>query len=108
MPTLNKTPHRPKRLTKSHKVERDTGEQWRQGKTAAQRGYGYKWQKARAGYLKKHPLCRHHEERGKLVLANVVDHIIDHKGDMKLFWDSSNWQPLCKQCHDIKTASENK
>jgi hypothetical protein len=38
--------------------------------------------------------------RGKLELATVVDHIRRHRGDMNLFWDSSNWQPLCKRCHD--------
>jgi 5-methylcytosine-specific restriction endonuclease McrA len=26
--------------------------------------------------------------------------------DQQLFWNSENWQPLCKVCHDIKTASE--
>ncbi|WP_144469068.1 HNH endonuclease signature motif containing protein, partial [Bacillus pumilus] len=29
-----------------------------------------------------------------------------HKGDKKLFWDSSNWQPLCASCHNRKTAKE--
>lgn len=38
--------------------------------------------------------------------ATVVDHIIPHKGDQYLFWDRSNWQPLCKLCHDRKTATE--
>ncbi len=23
-----------------------------------------------------------------------------HRGDRKLFWDSGNWQSLCKKCHD--------
>ena len=39
--------------------------------------------------------------------ATVVDHIIPHKGDMDIFWDEDNWQPLCKRCHDQKTATEN-
>jgi 5-methylcytosine-specific restriction protein A len=39
--------------------------------------------------------------------ATVVDHIIPHQGDMTLFWDAdSNWQSLCKTCHDRKTATE--
>ncbi|MFR3634507.1 MAG: HNH endonuclease [Sutterella sp.] len=29
-----------------------------------------------------------------------------HKGDMALFWDQSNWQPLCHTCHSKKTARE--
>ena len=68
--------------------------------SAAKRGYGYKWQKARDAYLKKHPLCVDHERRGYVEPATVVDHIIPHSGDMTLFWDSSNWQSLCKVCHD--------
>lgn len=62
--------------------------------------YGYKWQQARAGYLRKHPLCAHCRKQGRITPATVVDHITPHKGDMSLFWDSKNWQPLCKACHD--------
>ncbi|WP_309242099.1 HNH endonuclease [Paenibacillus sp. S150] len=29
-----------------------------------------------------------------------------HKGDMELFWNEANWQPLCASCHGIKTAKE--
>lgn len=39
--------------------------------------------------------------------AAIVDHIKPHNGDMSLFWDSDNWQPLCKWCHDnVKQALE--
>ena len=80
---------------------------WREGLTTAQRGYGGKWQRARLAYLAKHPLCRMCEAQGKVTAANVVDHIVDHRGDMKLFWDSEgNWQPLCTPHHAEKTASE--
>jgi 5-methylcytosine-specific restriction protein A len=41
-----------------------------------------------------------------VVAATVVDHIVPHKGDKVKFWDSSNWQSLCKRCHDAKTATE--
>lgn len=70
-------------------------------KSSTQRGYGSKWQKAREGFLRRHPLCKDHEKRGQVVQATVVDHIVPHRGDMAIFWDSSNWQSLCKQCHDI-------
>lgn len=63
--------------------------------------YGYRWQKARAAFLKKHPICAEHARQGQTVIATVVDHIVPHRRDMKLFWDSSNWQSLCKPCHDI-------
>jgi len=74
--------------------------------SASERGYDSRWQKARLAYLKKHPLCAECERQGKLTPATVVDHIQAHKGDKKLFWDRTNWQPLCKRCHDIKTAKE--
>lgn len=77
----------------------------RRGSSAA-RGYDSRWRKARAGYLRKHPLCRLHQMRGELEPATVVDHIIPHRGDKARFWDSNNWQPLCKRCHDRKTATE--
>ncbi|MCJ8015241.1 HNH endonuclease [Paenibacillus sp. KQZ6P-2] len=74
--------------------------------TAAQRGYDGKWRKARLGFLRKHPLCKHCQEKNRLTEATVVDHIKPHKGDKTLFWDRDNWQPLCASCHSIKTARE--
>ena len=76
----------------------------RQRGSAAQRGYDGKWQQARKGYLARHPLCVECEKQGKITPATVVDHIIPHRGDRALFWDTNNWQPLCKSCHDRKTA----
>lgn len=74
--------------------------------TAHERGYTGAWQKARAGFLKSHPLCKTHADKGEVVAALVVDHIVPHKGDRIIFWDHDNWQPLCKPCHDSKTARE--
>jgi 5-methylcytosine-specific restriction enzyme A len=82
--------------------------------SAARRGYGAAWQRARAGYLASHPMCAMCQQLGRLQLATVVDHIQPHKladalesGDAgriaaarRLFWDRGNWQPLCKYCHD--------
>jgi 5-methylcytosine-specific restriction enzyme A len=36
--------------------------------------------------------------------ACVVDHRIPHHGDNDLFFSRDNLQPLCKPCHDRKTA----
>lgn len=74
--------------------------------TATERGYDYRWQRYRTMYLSEHPLCAACLKADKVVEATVVDHIIPHRGDMKLFWDPNNHQPLCKPCHDIKTAKE--
>lgn len=86
-------------LLKSHVREKPR-------ETSAARGYGYKWQQARAGWLLKHPLCVHCQARGRVVVATDVDHVISHRGDMALFWDRSNWQSLCHACHSAKTATE--
>lgn len=67
---------------------------------SAQRGYGYKWQQARVAHLSSHPLCVMCEQHGKIKAADVVDHIVPHKGDQALFWDAGNWQSLCKAHHD--------
>lgn len=76
--------------------------------TAHQRGYDHKWEVARAEFLELNPLCADHNKRGYVQIATVVDHITPHKGDKKLFWDKTNWQPLCKPCHDRKTQTEDR
>ena len=58
------------------------------------------WRKARAAYLRLHPLCVMCRRDGRTVLASVVDHIRPHRGDVGLFFDQRNWQPLCKTHHD--------
>ena len=91
-------------------VQRGTviqGGSWRADKeTAAQRGYGYRWQKERAEFLRANPLCVECGRRGRVVRATVVDHKIPHRGDPVLFWDRSNWQGLCQEDHNEKTKME--
>lgn len=76
--------------------------------TSTGRGYDSHWRKARNRYLKAHPLCEKCRKQGKLVRAAVVDHIVPHRGDERLFWDERNWQSLCKPCHDKKTMTEDR
>ncbi len=73
-----------------------------------ERGYNYKWQKARRLWLLNNPLCRYCDEAGYVVRATVVDHIEPHRGNDELFWDQTNWQSLCKSCHDGAKQSEEK
>ena len=84
-----------------------SGNGWRAGKTTGERGYDYRWQKARDRYLRMHPLCVYCEREGRRIgAASVVDHKTPHRGDQVLFWDESNWQPLCKPHHDVDKARE--
>ena len=67
-----------------------------------------RWRDERIRYLLVNPFCaKCKEEDGTLTPANVVDHVVDHKGDYNLFWDISNWQSLCNRHHNSKTAREN-
>lgn len=68
--------------------------------------YDHRWRQARAIFLRRNPLCSACAKDGKITAANEVDHIIPHRGDMKLFWDKSNLAALCKPCHSKKTAGE--
>lgn len=80
---------------------------WRSGKTSTQRGYGYRWQKERERFLMANPLCRYCERQGVTTEASVVDHKVPHRGDESLFWDRSNWAPLCASCHSsVKQREE--
>lgn len=78
-------------------------------KSPSKRGYNYKWTKARKAFLAQHPFCECPECKasGHPLPAKVVDHIIPHRGNQELFWDSNNWQAMNKRCHDKKTAREN-
>ena len=89
--------HLTKQVAREHEGRRES---------SAQRGYSYKWQQTRKGFLAKHPLCVACERAGLVVASTDVDHIVPHKGDKELFWTRSNWQALCHPCHSRKTATE--
>ena len=78
----------------------------RQRGSAAKRLYGRAWQRARAAFLNRHPLCVVCASEDRTTAATEVDHIKPHGGDLILFWDRENWQALCKSCHSSKTADE--
>ncbi len=58
-------------------------------------------------FLRMHPLCRPCAAQGFTVAAVEIDHIVPVKEAPDRFLDSSNWQPICRSCHEEKTAGEN-
>jgi 5-methylcytosine-specific restriction protein A len=91
-----------------HKQTQQRQQDERRG-SSNERGYGSAWQKARAAFLRKHPLCECEDcQAGVLrtLAARVVDHKVPHRGDRALFWDSSNWQAMAIECHNRKTVRE--
>jgi 5-methylcytosine-specific restriction protein A len=71
-----------------------------------------RYKKARSRFLKQNPLCAecakptYYNPSGRAVEATVLDHVVPHKGGVTLFWDMSNWQALCRRCHNRKTLSK--
>jgi 5-methylcytosine-specific restriction endonuclease McrA len=56
----------------------------------------------------QHPLCAFCVAKGLVTAAVVVDHIEAHDGDYEKFWDSENWQSLCKRHHDSTKQRQEK
>ncbi|KKO71830.1 HNH endonuclease [Kerstersia gyiorum] len=120
MGRLKSLPPRLSRLPSNRQQVSANPESWRNDKrTSTQRGYGYKWQQARAEYLAAHPHCvmcladlgmtdlqpadvivRCAQRALPEPVATVVDHIVPHQGDRHLFWRRSNWQALCTRHHN--------
>ena len=96
MPTMP-TVHRP--LGAATPAELARVDRDRRG-TPDEQGYTHEWRRARRRFLNSHPLCVMCARRGRIVPANVVDHIIPHHRDPVLFWDVANWQALCAPCHN--------
>lgn len=63
------------------------------------------WQKLRAAYIAKHPLCCMCMEVNRVVPADVVDHIVERR-DGGADTDWNNLQSLCHACHNDKTQQE--
>ncbi|TAI63452.1 HNH endonuclease [Bradyrhizobium sp. Leo170] len=81
------------------KVEAD-----RRRPSATDRGYDSKWRRESKAFLAlpQNRFCA----CGCGRFADMVDHIKPHRGDMKLFWDRSNWAPLASSpCHSSRKQS---
>lgn len=72
--------------------------------TPEQRGYTEEWRTESKAFLALpgHEWCACGCGRP----ANMVDHIKAPKGDMRLFWDRSNWQPYNGLCNRRKAIRQ--
>ena len=73
--------------------------------SAHARGYDSKWQRESKAFLTmpEHRLCACGCGRA----SDMVDHIVPHKGDMRLFWSRSIWQALASSpCHNSRKQSQ--
>lgn len=72
--------------------------------SASKRGYGTRWQKYSAGFLRKpeNQICKLHLP-GCTLIAQCVDHIDppDSPSDPR-FWDKANHQAACIHCNSVK------
>ncbi|ABR81497.1 HNH endonuclease [Pseudomonas aeruginosa] len=62
------------------------------------------WRRMRNQVLAEEPLCRMCAARGLVVPATDVDHIQDSRADYSDDNSRANLQPLCHECHSLKTA----
>ncbi len=65
-----------------------------------------RWKVASREFLAMNPLCVLCEKQGKVTPAAHTDHVRPHRGDMGLFWDVENWQPLCASCNARKARGK--
>lgn len=74
--------------------------------SASMRGYGARWRRRRAMFLRAHPLCvdPYTLHPGQVVPATDVDHILARRAGGSDRDD--NLQSLCHSCHSIKTNRE--
>lgn len=54
----------------------------------------------RQRFLRSQVRCKMCGGLFKNSLDRILDHKRPHRGDEKLFLDPTNWQALCKRCHD--------
>jgi 5-methylcytosine-specific restriction enzyme A len=64
------------------------------------------WRALRLAQLKREPLCRMCQAVGRSTAANTADHIVPHRGDRALFFNSTNLQSLCDIHHGQKQRIE--
>ena len=63
-----------------------------------------RWAELRKRKQDEQPFCVECEKAGHLVVWTELDHIVPHRGDLKLFWQEDNLQGLCATHHSSKTG----
>ena len=53
---------------------------------------------------RREPLCASCKAAGRIVLADLADHVVKHDGDLELFWHGE-LQSLCSSCHSQRKQS---
>lgn len=65
-----------------------------------------RWTKESKSFRARHPLCEACERKGVVAASEVVDHIVPFPVCPD-FWDSRNWQALCKK-HNAEKGNKDK
>ena len=85
--------------------------------TARERGYNRKWEREARKFKTLYPLCGMRPkgltpvmsecyDKGRITPAYQVDHVVPHRQDPVLMWDSeNNWQSLCASCGSRKSKA---
>lgn len=61
-----------------------------------------RWKKMSRDFLKKYTVCFVCGRK-----SEIADHIVPHRGNLELFFNEENLQPMCWKCHSRKTFKEN-
>jgi len=75
-------------------------------RTAAERGYDSRWQRASVQYRRRNPLCVPCLLAGRVQPSQCVDHIVPRHSCPELFWEVENYCAMCFACHSRKTRKE--
>ncbi|MFJ3507811.1 HNH endonuclease [Streptomyces luteogriseus] len=87
-------------LTTEGRCEAHRRKAWANRSKSWGSGSTRKWREARKRQLAEEPNCRRCGAK-----ATQVDHVVPlSEGGSK--WDPANWQSLCGDCHDVKSAED--
>ncbi len=68
-----------------------------------------RWRRLSRAYLAEHPLCVGYPRdvhAGLPAVAYVTDHVLSVRTHPEQQWAVGNLQPLCRDCHARKSATE--